>query len=67
MKQTFLMIIGGMCLVGLVGYAAWLFIDSLMTMYSDWKLGREVRELEQMSRNKTAKESPVDNASANLD
>ncbi len=52
MKQTFLMIIGGMCLVGLCGYGAWLVIDAFTTMFRDWRLGREVRELEEMTRNK---------------
>jgi len=52
MKQTFLLIIAGMSLVGLCGYGAWLVIDAFITMYRDWQLGREVRELEEMTKHK---------------
>lgn len=53
MKQTFLLIIGGMCVIGICGYGLWLVGDALLTMYRDWQLGREVRELEEMAaRNK---------------
>ncbi len=52
MKQTFLLLIGGMCLAGLCGYGVWLLIEAFITIFRDWKLGREVRELEETSRNK---------------
>jgi hypothetical protein len=54
MKQTFLLIIGGMCLVALCGYGIWLLIEAFITMYRDWRLGKEVRDLEEMSREKSA-------------
>jgi hypothetical protein len=56
MKQTFLLIIGGMCLIALCGYGVWLLIDAFITIFRDWRLGREVRELEEMSRDKSADE-----------
>jgi hypothetical protein len=57
MKQTFLLIIAGMSIVGVCGYGAWLVIEAFMTMYRDWRLGREVRELEKLTRRK---ELPAD-------
>ena len=54
MKQTLLLIIGGMCLVALCGYGIWLLIEAFITMYRDWRLGKEVRDLEEMSREKSA-------------
>ena len=52
MKQAFLMIIGGMCIIGLCVYGLWLVIEAFLSMYRDWQLGKEVRELEEMSRKK---------------
>jgi len=60
MKQTFLLIIGGMCLVALCGYGIWLLIEAFITMYRDWRLGKEVRDLEEMSREMSREKSADD-------
>jgi tRNA-2-methylthio-N6-dimethylallyladenosine synthase len=56
-KRAFFLFFIGFAVVATVGYLVWLIFDSLRTIYRDWRLARELDELEAWSREKRRVES----------
>jgi hypothetical protein len=51
-KRAFFLFFIGFAVVATAGYLLWLIFDSLRTIYRDWRLTRELDELEAWSREK---------------
>ena len=45
MKQFFMMLIGGGALVAVVGFGVWLVLKALWTVFSDWRLQGELKQI----------------------
>ena len=51
-KRTFILFLVGFVAVATVAYLAYLLFDALRGMYRDWRLTKEMDELEAWSREK---------------
>jgi hypothetical protein len=56
-KRAFIYFLVGFLAIATVAYFAYLLIDALRAMYKDWQLGKELDELEALSRQKKAAEA----------
>jgi hypothetical protein len=52
----------GFAVLATVGYMAYLLFDSIHAMYKDWRLGKEMNELETWSRKKKATDATAENS-----
>ena len=52
MKRAFILFLVGFLAIATVGYLVYLLVDALHAMYKDWRLGKEMDELQAWSRQK---------------
>ena len=52
MKEKFFLGIGVFICVSGVAYLGWLVFDAFQQMYHDWRLGKELTELEALGRDR---------------
>jgi hypothetical protein len=56
-KRTFIYFLVGFLAIATVAYFVYLLIDAIRGMYKDWRLAREMDELEAWSRQKKASDA----------
>lgn len=60
MKRAFFFLVIVGITLAVVGYVIWLVLDALYAMYQDWRLGKELDEIESQHRAKRHPDGPSD-------
>jgi hypothetical protein len=60
MKRAFFFLVIVGISVAIVGYLIWLVLDAFYSMYQDWRLGKELDELEAEQKERNQQKPPKD-------
>jgi len=60
MKRAFFFLVIVGITLAVIGYVIWLVLDALYSMYQDWRLGKELDEIEAQQKAKCQSEKPVE-------
>jgi hypothetical protein len=58
MKRAFFFLVIVGITIAVVCYILWLVLDALYSMYQDWRLGKELDELESLQKEKRQNQPP---------